>query len=254
MSHKQIKTHNAITGSGSALQKYQAVMVGTDSFWSTLYYEICVWLAYLPGAMGLFARKLFWPRLFKQCGHGVQFAYGITLRHPGRIVLGDNVVISEYCTLDARNPEVEIAIKLGDNVMLSNEVCLSAKGGTIEIGAHTGLGTKTTVQSTNDCPTTIGRDGIIGPHCYLVAGGTYHMEQLDVPTWRQGIKPDSGCHLLDNVWLGGQVTVLGDVIMEPGSVAAAGAVVTQNVGKNAIVGGVPARQIKVREGSTPTDD
>lgn len=247
MSHKQTKTHDAITGSGSALKKYQAVMVGADTFWATLYYEICTWFAYLPGALGLFVRKTFWPRLFKHCGRGVQFAYGITLRHPGRIAIGDNVVISEHCILDARNNNVDVAITLGNGVMLANEVCLSAKDGTIDIGSHSGLGTRTTVQSTNHCPTSIGADGIIGPHCYLVGGGTYNMDQLDVPVRKQGIKADTGCHLRDNVWLGGQVTVLGDVVMESGSVAAAGAVITKNVAKNAIVGGVPAKQLRIRE-------
>ena len=59
MSQKQAKTHDAITGSGSALKKYQTVMVGSESLWATLYYEICVWFAYVPGAVGLVLRKIF---------------------------------------------------------------------------------------------------------------------------------------------------------------------------------------------------
>lgn len=221
-------------------------MAGTTSLWATLYYEGCVWFAYVPGAVGLILRKIFWPRMFKRCGRGVQFGYGITLRHPGRISIGDNVIISELCILDARNLSVDEAIRMDDGVMLANSVCLSAKGGTIVIGKDTGLGTQTVVQSTHGCPTTIGKDGIIGPQCYLVGGGTYNMDQLDIPIRKQGIKPDSGCHLKDNVWLGGQVSVLGDVVMQDGSVAAAGAVVTQNVDENTIVGGVPAKVIRTR--------
>ncbi|MEE9448040.1 MAG: hypothetical protein V3V09_08775 [Arenicellales bacterium] len=243
---KHTKTHDSITGSGSALKKYQAVMVGSNSLGVTIYYEACIWFAYVPGAVGLMLRKVFWPRMFKHCGQGVQFGYGITLRHPNRISLGNNVIISEGCILDARNLNVEEAITLGDEVMLANAVCLSAKGGTISIGARTGLGTQTIVQSTHDCPTTLGEDGIIGPQCYLVGGGSYHMDQLDIPIRDQGIKPDSGCHLRDNVWLGGQVSVLGDVVMKAGSVAAAGAVVTKNVDENTIVGGVPAKLIRQR--------
>ncbi len=247
MTSKHTKTHDSITGSGSALSKYQAVMSGTSGILSTLYYEGCIWFAHVPGAVGLMLRKIFWPRLFKRCGKGVQFGHGITLRHPARIVIGDEVIISESCILDARNLSADEAITLGDKVMLANSVCLSAKGGTIKIGANTGLGTQTIVQSTHDCPTRIGEDNIIGPQCYLVGGGSYNMDQLDVPIVRQGIKADGGCHLEDNVWLGGQVSVLGDVVMQSGSVAAAGAVVTQNVNKNTVVGGVPAKVIKVRE-------
>lgn len=246
MSDKHTKTHDSITGSGSALKKYQAVMAGTNSLWATIYYEGCVWFAYVPGAVGLMLRKIFWPRMFKRCGSGVQFGYGITLRHPGRISIGDNVIISELCILDARNLSVDEAIELKSGVMLANSVCLSAKGGTICIGEDTGLGTQTIVQSTHDCPTTIGKDGIIGPQCYLVGGGTYNMDDLDIPIRKQGIKADSGCHLRDNVWLGGQVSVLGDVVMHDGSVAAAGAVVTKSVAQNTIVGGVPAKVIRTR--------
>lgn len=247
MTDEQTKTHDAITGSGSALKKYQAVMVGSQSLWTTIYYEVCVWFAYVPGAAGLLLRKTFWPRMFQHCGSGVQFGYGIILRHPGRISLGNNVVISEYCILDARNHTEAITILIDDEVILASAVCLSAKGGTIKIGNNTGIGTKTTIQSTNNCPTSIGADNIIGPHCYLVGGGNYHLDRLDSPIRKQGIQPDKGCHLRDNVWLGGQVSVLGDVVMEPGSVAATGAVVTKNVVENTIVGGVPAKTIRVRE-------
>ena len=131
--------------------------------------------------------------------------------------------------------------------MLANSVSLSAKGGTITIGAKTGLGAQTVVQSTNACPTTIGDQCIIGPACYLVGGGTYNIDQLDVPIMEQGIRADTGCHLGNNVWLGGHVTVLGDVVMGEGSIAAAGAVVNKAVLTKQIVGGVPAKVIKRRE-------
>ncbi len=246
MSEQNQKTQKAITGEGSVLKKYQAVMVGSTSLLATLYFEICAWLAVLPGAVGLLLRKVFWPRLFNSCGSGVQFGRGITLRHPGRIDLGDNVVVSEACILDARNVEAEQVISIGSDVMLANGVSISAKGGTISIGAKTGIGAQTVIQSTNACSTTIGEKCIIGPACYLVGGGTYNIDDLDTPIMEQGVKPDSGCHLSDNVWLGGHVTVLGDVTMGEGSIAAAGAVVNKNVKALQIVGGVPAKLIKTR--------
>ena len=45
-------------------------------------------------------------------------------------------------------------------------------------------------------------------------------------------------------WLGASSTVLNNVIIKEKSVIAAGAVVTKNVEKNSLVGGVPARLIK----------
>ncbi|MDF1553858.1 MAG: acyltransferase [Deferrisomatales bacterium] len=45
-------------------------------------------------------------------------------------------------------------------------------------------------------------------------------------------------------WLGANVTVLNSVVVGENSAVAAGAVVTKNVEKNTVVGGVPARLIK----------
>jgi len=246
MSEKYTKTQAAVTGQGSSLAKYQAVMVGKDGIGSMLYYELCTWFAYLPGALGLLLRKVFWPRLFLRCGHGVQFGYGIILRHPGRIALGNRVIFGEQCILDARNDGVEQAIEISDDVMFANAVSITTKGGTIKIGNNTGIGTQTVIQSTHESPTHIGADCIIGPQCYLVGGGNYHFERLDIPIREQGINPDSGCHLQDNVWLGGRVSVLGGVTIHRGSIAASGAVINKDVAENTIVGGVPAKTIRQR--------
>lgn len=48
----------------------------------------------------------------------------------------------------------------------------------------------------------------------------------------------------DNVWIGLNATILKGVHIGSGAVVAAGAVVTKDVPKNALVGGVPARIIK----------
>ncbi len=51
----------------------------------------------------------------------------------------------------------------------------------------------------------------------------------------------------DNVWFGNRVTVVGNVTIGEGSIVAAGAVVTKDVPKCAIVGGNPAKVIKYRD-------
>ncbi|MCF6187877.1 MAG: hypothetical protein L3J49_10465, partial [Desulfobulbaceae bacterium] len=143
------KTHKAITGKGSALSKYQDVLVGNRSFLFLLYFEWCGWLGVVPGALGMLLRQVFWPRIFGACGEKVAFGRGIVLRHPKRIHLGNSVVISEGCILDARNSETDRAIVLGRDVILSNNVVLSCKNGSISIGEATGVNTGTIIQSTN---------------------------------------------------------------------------------------------------------
>lgn len=240
------KTHAAVTGSGSALKKYQDVMVGRRSLAALFYYEFCVFLGPVPGAVGMILRKIFWPRLFGSCGKGCMFGPGVVLRHPGRIHLGNSVVIGERCVLDGRNEQLERAIEIGDGVMFSNDAMLSCKAGRISLGDRIGVNSHVIIQSTNDCPVEIGDDCILGQRCLIIAGGSYHIDRLDIPIREQGIRPDGGVRLAANVWLGGNVTVLGGASMESGSVAGAGAVVTGSIEANAVCAGVPARVIRKR--------
>lgn len=241
------KTQAAVTGGESALRRYQDVMVGSHAWGRTLYYEFCQWLGPLPGALGLLLRKWFWPRLFAGCGGGTVFGRSVILRHPHRIRLGDRVVLGEGCVLDARNDAVAEALVIGDDAMLANQVILSCKQGTIGLGRHCGIGAFTVIQSTTGCPVRIGDDVVIGPQCYVVGGGNYRMTRRDLPIWRQGIAPDSGVILEDDVWLGAHVTVLGGVRIGRGGVAAAGAVVTRTIEPYTVCAGVPARPQRMRD-------
>lgn len=240
------KTHKVITEKGSAFSKYQHVILGTKSIPFLVYFEICSWFGVIPGALGMFLRKLFWPALFGSCGKGVMFAKNIVLRHPQRIHLGDRVIISEGSVLDARHDDEERVLALADDVMLSVNVMISCKNGCVQIGPRTGLSTQTVIHATNDCPVEIGADVIIGPQCYIAGGGNYNHARLDVPIREQGIQADGGVKLEDNVWLGAKTTVLGGVTMHSGSIAGAGAVVTASVAVNSICAGVPAKVIRER--------
>lgn len=49
----------------------------------------------------------------------------------------------------------------------------------------------------------------------------------------------------ENVWIGSNTTVVPGVTLGNGSIIAAGSVVTKNVPENVVVGGVPAKIIKM---------
>ena len=51
-------------------------------------------------------------------------------------------------------------------------------------------------------------------------------------------------HIGRHVWIGANATVLPGVTIGEGAIVAAGAVVTKDVPKNTMVGGVPARVIR----------
>jgi len=234
------KTHKAITGKGSALTKYQDVIVGSRSLFFLFYYEWCAWIGVVPGALGMLLRQIFLPRLFGSCGRNTAFAKGVVLRHPRRIHIGDSVVISEGCILDGRHNDTARAIVLGNDVILSNNVILSCKNGSIVIGDSTGINAGTIIQSTSHCPVFIGADVIIGQMSFVIGGGDYNIDRLDIPIRLQGIKNDGGVMIDNNVWLGAHATVLGGVQVGTGSVVAAAAVLTRSIPPNSIAKGIPA--------------
>lgn len=240
------KTHAQITGSSSALRRYQEVIVGSTSLVRLLYFEWCAWLAPLPGALGLALRKVFWPRLFAACGRGVMFGAGIVLRHPGSIRLGASVIVSDGCILDGRGEGGGETIVLGDSVMLSNNVMLSCKNGSIAVGNNVGINAQTVIQSTSNCPVVIGDDCIIGQNCLVIGGGSYDLTDPEALIRTQPIVADGGVELEGNVWLGGKVTVLGGVRVGRGAVVAAGAVVTRPLPPFSISRGVPATVASMR--------
>ncbi len=240
------KTHEALTGNESAFTQYQEVIVGKRSLFFFCYYEFCLLFTFIPGAIGMVLRKIFWPRLFSSCGKGVLFDTNIVLRHPQRISLGKRVVISDGCILDARSPDVGTSISLGDDVMLSNNVMLSCKNGTIEIGKKTGVNAQTIIQSTSMCPVKIGDDVILGQRSFVIGGGNYNTGEIDIPIRKQGIKADGGVEIENNVWLGGNATVLGGVTIGHGSIIAASCVMTTSVGSMSICKGIPGKVVKNR--------
>jgi acetyltransferase-like isoleucine patch superfamily enzyme len=66
----------------------------------------------------------------------------------------------------------------------------------------------------------------------------------NIPIIHQGITAQ-GIVIEDNAWIGAGAIILDGVRVGRGAVVAAGAVVTQDVPPHTIVGGVPAKVIKV---------
>lgn len=85
-----------------------------------------------------------------------------------------------------------------------------------------------------------GDNVLIGPNC-----GFYPPEHpLDVKTRNEWFEYAKPIKVGNNVWFGGNVTVLGGVTIGDNSVIAAGSVVTKDVPSNVVVAGVPAKIIK----------
>jgi acetyltransferase-like isoleucine patch superfamily enzyme/acyl carrier protein len=135
-------------GQKSALQRYAELVIGRMDVWALLKYELltCL-LGPMPGALGLFLRKLCYPWLFRKIGRGVVFGRSVVIRNPERIVLGDRVVIDDYVVLDGRGGEGDEGLCIGDEVIVNRGALIQAKVGTIRIGSHCDIGAETTIIS-----------------------------------------------------------------------------------------------------------
>jgi acetyltransferase-like isoleucine patch superfamily enzyme len=233
----------------SVIARYQEIALGRAGWFFLLKYELTMLLCNgLSGAAGLWLRRKLYPKLLGKVGRGVVFGQDISLRHPGRIEIGDCSVVDDGCVLDARSEE-PVAISIGTHTILARDTIVACKGGTVQIGDHVGVGAHTTIHCCTGNRVEIGNKVLIGPYCYIVGAGLYRMEQTDVPILEQGLDLRGGVTVGDNVWLGAHSTILDGVTISNDAVVGAGAVVTKDVPPFAIVAGIPAKIVRNRKDS-----
>jgi len=79
---------------------------------------------------------------------------------------------------------------------------------------------------------------------------THKFDSLEVPIIKQGSTKANPVIIEDDVWIGRNVVVMPGLRLGKGSIIGAGAIVTKDVPKYAIVGGVPAKIIRYRGETT----
>lgn len=92
---------------------------------------------------------------------------------------------------------------------------------------------------------SIGSNVMTGPNV-LIAGANHSYENLDKPM-NKGELIVKGIIIEDDVWIGGNSTILDGIIIKKGSIIGAGSVVTKNVEVYSIVVGNPAKEIGNRK-------
>jgi len=248
-SHYKIKEtglrRRMVDPSITPIKKYQTFIVGNQSFLFLLKYEILTSLfGLIPGVLGLTLRTLFYPLMFKRVGRNVIFGRNITIRHPTKISIGNNVVIDDNCVLDAKGEDNQ-GIRIGDNVFISRNSIISCKEGDIEIGNDSNIGTNCLIHS--ETSLKIGRYVLIAAYCYIVAGGNHDFDKIDVPIILQPSISKGGVVIQDDVWLGADVKVLDGSNIGKGTIVGAGSVVTTELSQFSVAVGIPAKVVRKRK-------
>lgn len=118
------------------------------------------------------------------------------------------------------------------------EISLNSK-----VGDYSELGSGCMIQSN----VWIGNNVIMGPDIKIYSRN-HKYDRLDIPIQKQG-KDYYETTIGNDVWIGANVIITAGCNINSHSIIAAGSVVTRDVPKYAIVGGVPAKIIKYRNNS-----
>lgn len=230
--------HRRLFGDKSNARLYQEMVVGDRGILALIYYELVILLfGWIPGALGLVTRKIFYRRLFKQVGRNVVFGRNLVLRHPQKIVLGNHVIIDDDCLLDAKG-ELNTGIETGDYVTIGRFSSLVCKNADIVIGSHVNIGTSVKIIVANKGKIQIGSNLDIGSGSHF-SGGSYDYSDPEALPSTQRLAT-KGIVVEDFTWIGVGAILLDGVHVGARSIVGAGSVVTRDVPANCIAFGVPA--------------
>ncbi len=161
-------------------------------------------------------------------------SYGIRLKLDGLAFIGPRVTLQ----IGSKG-----SIELGRWSWLGHGTKIRAHEGVVSIGAKTVLGQECTISAFQHV--SIGRECVIADRVMLI-DFDHGVVEVDRPVRLQGIyKRD--VRVGNNVWIGYGACILRGVTVGDNAIIGTSAVVTRDVPENAVVAGVPARVLRMRE-------
>lgn len=190
-----------------------------------------------------------WKRLFFGSVNGVFFVGKHTnIKHAHLVKAGKSLTIGKNVNINALSRK---GISIGDNVTIKDGCIIECTGVIRSLGE--GLIIKNNVGISQYCFIAvrgnifIGDNTIIGPNVSIFSENhNYSNHELLI---REQGETRKDVIIGEDVWIGNKSTVLCGVTIGNHAIIAAGSVVTKDVPAYAIVGGVPAKIIKMRYNS-----
>ena len=229
----------------SSVDKYRDLVIGRPGLGPLVAYElVMLFSSWVPGALGLFLRSKLYPLILGGAGRNVVFGVNVVLRHPHKIVIGDNVVIDDACCLDAKGTDNH-GLVIGNGVFVGRQTILSCKNGDIIIDDRANIGFNCEIFSASRV--RVGKDTLMAAYTYLV-GGDHLYDRTDIPVLQQG-RTARGIEVGDGVWLGAHVVVTDGSTIGRDAIVGACAVVVGEIPEFAIAVGTPAKVLRDRRTS-----
>lgn len=171
----------------------------------------------------------------------LRFGRHLATRH-GHVIIDPTARVSPDARIHPRGG----SIRIGARSTIAPGVTLQ---GNVDIGDNSSVQTGTILIGYGDRETragliTLGDDVRVAPFVQMIAGN-HNFADLTRPIAGQGLTPEP-ITIEDDVWVAGRVIITAGVRVGSGSILAAGAVVTKNVAPRSIMGGVPAKLLRLR--------
>ncbi|MBA7626324.1 2,3,4,5-tetrahydropyridine-2,6-dicarboxylate N-acetyltransferase [subsurface metagenome] len=173
------------------------------------------------------------------------FGKNITLRHPHKISIGNNVMIDDNCILDAKGEDNK-GIFIGNRVTMGRNSALTCKNGDITIGSSVNITPSVQITVAPGGKIEIGDNVEIGSFSDFSAG-TYNIEKSNILPSAQG-RISRGIVVKDLVMIGAGVIVMDGVTIGRNSIIGAGSVITRSIPEHSVAFGVPAKVVRERRG------
>ncbi len=203
-------------------------------------------VGWIPTVLGLGLRSILY-RLMMRMDGWVAIENGVRLRFADNIRLGYGVYLDQGVYLHACPNGIDIGpetiVMHGAVLHVYNFRDLPHAG--IKIGRNSLIGEYSVIRGQGGVQ--IGDRVYTSPFTQIIAVN-HVFDDPHRPFVEQGITAD-GIVIEDDVWLGAGAIITDGVRVGQGAVVAAGAVVTKDVPAHTVVGGVPARPIKLIEDS-----
>ena len=169
----------------------------------------------------------------------------VTLRGMKKVKIKGLLLVGPKCYIDALSEEGIVlgnGISIGRNTTIECTGSLKNVGKGIRIGNNVGLGTHGYFGGAGGIE--IGNDTIFGNYVSLHSEN-HNYSDLNLPIRLQGVNR-KGIKIGNNCWIGAKVTILDGTVLGSGCIVAAGAVVRGVFPDNVVIGGVPAKILKMR--------
>lgn len=187
-----------------------------------------------------------WYKIFLKDSKGLLFIGKRTkIKNCKKIRFLGSATIGENCMIDALSKD---GIKVGNNFSIGRNSIIECTGVIRELGEgleieeNVGIAANAFIAVRGKVK--IGKDTIIGPGV-SIHSENHTFEDLDKPIRLQGATR-KGVNIGQDCWIGSKVIILDGVNIGNHVIVAAGAVVNKDVPDYAIVGGIPAKVIKMR--------